>query len=123
MKIRNALLTAVAGLTLSAGVATEASAQSVYRYRNYNQDPYYQSGNGYRTNDMREARRIVRQAYRDILGRNPDASGLSQYTDAMVRRGWTDAEVRQSLMQSDEYAQRSYNRGYGYRSYRNWRYR
>jgi hypothetical protein len=122
MKIRNALLTAVTGLTLTAGAASTASAQSIYRYRNYSQDPYYQDGSGYRTNNVREARRIVRQAYRDILRREPDASGMRQYTDAMVNRGWTDAEIRRSLMESDEYAQRM-DRGYGYRSYRNWRYR
>ena len=61
---------------------------------------------------------MVAQAYRDILRREPDPSGLQQYTDAMVNRGWSMAQVRQSLLQSDEYAQRfgAYGRNY-------WRYR
>jgi hypothetical protein len=101
MKIRNALLTAVAGLAISGAAATEASAQ--YRYRDRDDRGYTREYRGGR--DWR-ARQIVAQAYRDILRREPDRSGLRQYTDAMVRRGWSENDVRRALRQSDEYRDR-----------------
>jgi hypothetical protein len=125
MNVRNAVVTGLAGLMLSTGVGVgAASAQTYRRYdtwraRRYNQ--YYNNGyynNGYNSNWGR-AQSTVAQAYRDILGREPDPSGLQQYTDAMVNRGWSAAQVRQSLLQSQEYAQRFGN----YRGYRGLRYR
>lgn len=58
-----------------------------------------------------QAERIVRQAYRDILRREPDPSGLQQYTRSMLYDGWSEADVRRSLQNSPEYAQQS--QGYG----------
>ncbi len=110
MKIRNAVLTGVTGLMLSAGVG-DAFAQPVYVYREAPMARRYATGNWW------EARQVVRQAYLDVLRREPDASGLRQYTNAMLREGWSAADVRRSLLNSDEYAQRFGTRRYG-RAYR-----
>ena len=48
----------------------------------------------------------IRSAYRDILGREPDADGLRNYRQRMVREGWTEQDVRESLRESAEYASR-----------------
>ena len=58
-----------------------------------------------------QAERIVRQAYRDILRREPDPSGLQQYTRSMLYDGWSEADVRRSLQRSQEYAQRGLANG------------
>jgi hypothetical protein len=50
-----------------------------------------------------EAEHIVRRAYREILGREADRSGLHQYTRSMVEDGWSEEDVRRSLRSSDEY--------------------
>jgi hypothetical protein len=52
----------------------------------------------------RSAEAAVRSAYQDVLGREPDASGLSSYVDKMLRQGWTEQDVREALRRSDEYA-------------------
>jgi hypothetical protein len=44
---------------------------------------------------------IVRRVYREVLGREPDASGLSTYTRALSR-GQTEAELRAELRRSSE---------------------
>jgi hypothetical protein len=107
MKIRNAVLTAVTGLALSGAAATDAAAQ--YRYRDddrgYTRE-YRDRDRDYRGGRDWRARQIVAEAYRDILRREPDRSGLRQYTDAMVRRGWSENDVRRALRQSDEYRDR-----------------
>jgi hypothetical protein len=108
MKILSAIAT---GLILNVGLgATAARAQ--YYPRTERPGYYGQSSGWWQT------QRIVRQAYLDILGREPDRSGLRQYTDAMMNRGWSEAEVRRSLRESYEYRQRA-GRGYGsrYRGY------
>ena len=46
----------------------------------------------------------VRSAYQDILGREPDAEGLRNYTAKIVREGWTEQDVRDDLRRSAEYA-------------------
>jgi hypothetical protein len=63
-----------------------------------------------------EAEHIVRQAYRDILRREPDRSGQRQYVNAMLYEGWSAADVRRSLANSREYRQRFGRVGF-------WRYR
>jgi hypothetical protein len=50
----------------------------------------------------------VRTAYRDILGREPDAAGLRLYSDRIVREGWTEQDVREALRKSNEYGNTSY---------------
>ena len=49
------------------------------------------------------ADRIVRQAYLEVLGREPDASGLASYRSRLLQFNWTGQDVRASLRASDEY--------------------
>jgi hypothetical protein len=49
------------------------------------------------------AERIVRRAYREVLGRDADPSGLRQYTWAVRDKGWTESDVRDDLRKSAEY--------------------
>ena len=46
---------------------------------------------------------VITQAYMRILGRPPDAGGLESYNQAM-NSGLTEAEMRESLLRSNEYA-------------------
>lgn len=61
-----------------------------------------------RSNEGRSSyyRTVITKAYRDVLGREPDAAGYANYERAMRERGWTEREVRQALMSGDEYRQR-----------------
>lgn len=43
----------------------------------------------------------MRRVYREVLGRDPDASGLASYTRALSR-GQTEAELRAELRRSKE---------------------
>lgn len=52
------------------------------------------------------ARATVIRAYREVLGRDPDPAGLATYTKAIRERGWSDRELRQTLMSGDEYRQK-----------------
>ena len=100
MNIKTAV---VAGFILNVGLGGAVFAQS---------GGYYPApSRGYAVSNQRQAERIVRQAYRDILRREPDASGLAQYTRSMLYDNWTEGDVRRSLQSSQEYAQRS--QGYG----------
>jgi len=114
MRIRTAVLTGLSGLMLNVGVGN-AFAQPVYRY--YREAP---QARRYTVGSPWEARQIVRQAYLDILRREPDPSGLRQYTNAMLREGWSAADVRRSLANSDEYAEKfggtRWSRGLRYRN-------
>jgi hypothetical protein len=60
-----------------------------------------------RGNSNRDA--IIR-AYRDVLGREPDAAGLAHYERQMREKRWTERDVRENLMKSDEYRQRKLRR-------------
>jgi hypothetical protein len=53
------------------------------------------------------ADRIVRRAYQDLLGREPDQRGLEQYRNEILRNGWSERQVRDALMKSPEYRQRN----------------
>lgn len=72
MRIKTAVVTSLTGLMLSTGLAADASAQ--YRYRGRDRDHYAREYRG----DRRyvRAEQIVREAYRDILRREPDRTGL-----------------------------------------------
>lgn len=93
MNIKTAV---VAGFILNAGLGGAVFAQGYYPVQTRR----------YAVASQRQAERIVRQAYRDILRREPDASGLAQYTRSMLYDKWTEADVRRSLQSSQEYAQR-----------------
>ncbi len=51
--------------------------------------------------------RIIRRAYQDVLGRDPDEGGLRQYRSRIIDDGWTEEQVRNSLRNSPEYRERS----------------
>jgi hypothetical protein len=55
------------------------------------------------------AEMIVRRAYRDVLGREVDPGGLKQYTSVVLRRGWTESDVRDDLRRSPEYRNKPKN--------------
>ena len=46
---------------------------------------------------------IVRRAYLDLLGREPDPSGLKQYRWTLLEKDWTESDVRDDLRRSEEY--------------------
>ena len=52
------------------------------------------------------ADRIVRQAYLDVLGREPDPSGLQAYRRNLLERNWTGKDIRDALKNGDEYRNR-----------------
>jgi peptidase inhibitor family I36 len=64
-----------------------------------------------RSDDRRDRRgdvdQIVRRAYQDVLGRDPDESGLRQYRSRMIDDGWSEQQVRESLRNSPEYRERT----------------
>lgn len=49
---------------------------------------------------------VITKAYREVLGREPDPGGYATYEKAMRERGWTERDVRQTLMSGDEYRHR-----------------
>ena len=49
--------------------------------------------------------RIIAKAYRDILGREPDPSGLEHYRKEIVDHGLSEERLREELRRSDEYKQ------------------
>ena len=53
-----------------------------------------------------EADRIVRRAYQEVLGRDPDAAGLEQYRNRILDDRWTEEQVRNSIRTSPEFAGR-----------------
>ena len=48
---------------------------------------------------------VVKRAYRAVLGRDPDADGLKEYSRRVKEDGWGQEEVEKSLKKSDEYKQ------------------
>lgn len=73
-------------------------------YRNY--DDSRRSGSTARMDD-REVDRMIRHAYEDELGREPDAAGMRTYRNNVIDRGWTERQVREALRKSPERSQRS----------------
>ena len=67
----------------------------------------YGNRGGYYNRSARNATQIVRRAYRDVLGREPDAEGLRYYRSQIIDEGWTEAQVRSDMRRSDEYKTRS----------------
>jgi uncharacterized protein DUF4214 len=48
------------------------------------------------------ADRIIRRAYLDILGREPDPAGLESYRRNILEEGWDEYDVRRALIRSPE---------------------
>lgn len=57
-----------------------------------------------------DADRIVRRAYQDVLGRDPDEAGLRQYRSRIIDDDWSEEQVRNSIRNSPEFAQVRRNR-------------
>jgi uncharacterized protein DUF4214 len=57
----------------------------------------------YSNNRRMEPESIIRRAYRDILGRDPDTEGMRTYRSKMIDQGWSEQDVRESLRSSPEY--------------------
>jgi hypothetical protein len=53
------------------------------------------------------ADRVVRRAYEDMLGREPDPEGLEHYRSRILDYNWSEADVREDLRKSTEYRQRA----------------
>jgi TorA maturation chaperone TorD len=60
----------------------------------------------YATQSRESAEKIVRRAYEDVLGREPDANGLASYRAKVLDQGWDEHDVREALKKSPEYRQR-----------------
>jgi hypothetical protein len=54
-----------------------------------------------------DADRIVRRAYEDVLGREPDENGLRAYRSHIIDDGWSESQVRDSLRNSPEFREKS----------------
>jgi hypothetical protein len=52
---------------------------------------------------MPDFARVIREAYGEILDREPDPGGLAHY-DALMNGGMTEAALREALLRSTEYA-------------------
>ncbi|MSU45733.1 MAG: hypothetical protein EXS42_01040 [Lacunisphaera sp.] len=46
---------------------------------------------------------IIKQAYLDLLAREPDPSGLRNYRGLIIDQGWTELMVRDHIRRSDEF--------------------
>jgi len=55
----------------------------------------------------RDPDRIIRRAYQDLLGREPDAEGLRHYRGRIIDDGWSEAQVREAIRESNEYREKS----------------
>jgi hypothetical protein len=49
---------------------------------------------------------IVRRAYRDLLGREPDGGGERHYVYQLLNRGWSEEDVRNDIRKSAEFRNR-----------------
>jgi hypothetical protein len=65
--------------------------------------PYAGDNRVKRTHLDRETARVVRRAYQDVLGREPDVRGLANYVRIMQHRGWSETRLRKELRRSSEY--------------------
>lgn len=61
----------------------------------------------HKENPTAAADRIIQRAYRDVLGRDADPSGLYSYRTQVISHGWDEHDVRQALMNSPEYRQKN----------------
>lgn len=55
----------------------------------------------------KQADKIVRRAYNDVLGRDPDPNGAIAYRNRILDQGWDEHDVREALKRSPEYRQKN----------------
>jgi TorA maturation chaperone TorD len=53
------------------------------------------------------ADKVVRRAYQDVLGREPDTNGLYLYRNKVMNQGWDEHDVREALRKSPEFRQKN----------------
>jgi len=75
-------------------------------YFDWESSDYRGEHRGYR--DEREADRVIRRIYREILGRDPDEAGLRHYRSRLMTDGWGEDELRRALRDSREFSNRDY---------------
>jgi hypothetical protein len=46
---------------------------------------------------------MVRRAYRAVLNREPDATGMRDYKTRLLRDHWNEQQITDDLRKSDEY--------------------
>jgi hypothetical protein len=46
---------------------------------------------------------IIKRAYLDLLGREPDSAGFRDYRSLIIDQGWTETMVRDNIRRSDEF--------------------
>jgi hypothetical protein len=107
---------------LAAGTAATAHADpDRWQWQNSRRGDYrgyqsnYQRDYGYRNSGVDD---VIYRAYRDVLRREPDAGGLATYRQRMIREGWSEQQLRQALLESDEYRVKFGNAYRGYHGYR-----
>jgi TorA maturation chaperone TorD len=61
----------------------------------------------YAKRSSESADKIIRRAYRDVLGREPDTNGLYSYRNRILHQGWDEHDVREALRRSPEHRQKS----------------
>ena len=54
-----------------------------------------------------QADKIVRRAYQDVLGREPDPNGLTNFRNKILDQGWDEHDVREALKRSPENRQKN----------------
>ena len=62
---------------------------------------------GRRSAAQRDPERVVRRAYQDVLGREPDASGMRLYRSRIIDEGWSEQQVRDDLRRSSEHREQN----------------
>ena len=61
----------------------------------------------YAQRSSESADKIVRRAYQDVLGREPDTNGLYSYRNKVLNQGWDEQDVSAALRKSPEYRQKN----------------
>ena len=61
----------------------------------------------YARRSSESADKIVRRAYQDVLGREPDTNGLYTYRNKVQNQGWDEQDVREALRKSPEFRQKN----------------
>lgn len=62
-----------------------------------------------RSNEGRDSyiKNTITRAYKELLGRDPDAQGYATYERLMREKGYSEQQVRAAIMSGDEYRQRA----------------
>jgi hypothetical protein len=53
---------------------------------------------------------ILKRAFVDLLGREPDLAGLGEYRSLIIDQGWTEAMIRDNIRRGEEFRNEGVNR-------------